>query len=114
MRRSRKSIAAFRLRQFLLQLAQCGLQIFHLCLLIADLLGKALVELAIAVLVAGDRLAGGRDGRLVAARRNRRARIEEVLEKSKTLRPDGDETDPERLKKWLEEVNPEELGKYRM
>ena len=39
---------------------------------------------------------------------------EEVLEKSKTLRPDGDETDPERLKKWLEEVNPEELGKYRM
>jgi uncharacterized protein len=39
---------------------------------------------------------------------------EEVLEKSKTLRPDGDETDPERLKKWLEEVNPEDLGKYRM
>ncbi|HEY3171659.1 MAG TPA: bifunctional nuclease family protein [Thermoanaerobaculia bacterium] len=39
---------------------------------------------------------------------------EEVLEKSKTLRPDGDDTDPERLKKWLEEVNPEELGKYRM
>jgi len=39
---------------------------------------------------------------------------EEVLEKSKTLRPDGDETDPDRLKKWLEEVNPEDLGKYRM
>ncbi|HEX9287543.1 MAG TPA: bifunctional nuclease family protein [Thermoanaerobaculia bacterium] len=39
---------------------------------------------------------------------------EEVLEKSKTLRPNGDDTDPERLKKWLEEVNPEELGKYRM
>lgn len=39
---------------------------------------------------------------------------EEVLEKSKTLRQDGDETDPERLKKWLEEVNPEDLGKYRM
>ena len=39
---------------------------------------------------------------------------EEVLEKSKTLRPEGDETDPERLKKWLEEVNPEDLGKYRM
>ena len=39
---------------------------------------------------------------------------EEVLEKSKTLRPGGDETDPERLKKWLEEVNPEDLGKYRM
>jgi len=39
---------------------------------------------------------------------------EEVLEKSKTLRPDEEDTDPERLKKWLEEVNPEELGKYRM
>jgi bifunctional DNase/RNase len=39
---------------------------------------------------------------------------EEVLEKSKTLRPEGDETDPERLRKWLEEVNPEDLGKYRM
>lgn len=39
---------------------------------------------------------------------------EEVLEKSKTLRPEGDETDPERLKKWLEEVSPEDLGKYRM
>jgi len=39
---------------------------------------------------------------------------EDVLEKSKTLRPDGEDTDPERLKKWLEEVNPEELGKYRM
>ena len=38
---------------------------------------------------------------------------EEVLEKSKTLRADGD-PDPERLKKWLEEVNPEELGKYKM
>jgi bifunctional DNase/RNase len=39
---------------------------------------------------------------------------EEVLEKSKTLRAEGTEPDPERLKKWLEEVNPEDLGKYRM
>lgn len=39
---------------------------------------------------------------------------EDVLEKSKTLRPEGDDGDPERLKKWLEEVNPEDLGKYRM
>jgi bifunctional DNase/RNase len=39
---------------------------------------------------------------------------EEVLEKSKTLRADGEQPDPERLKKWLEEVNPEDLGKYRM
>ena len=39
---------------------------------------------------------------------------EEVLEKSRTLRAEGEEQDPERLKKWLEEVNPEDLGKYRM
>lgn len=39
---------------------------------------------------------------------------EEVLEKSKTLRADGQQPDPDRLKKWLEEVNPEDLGKYRM
>jgi bifunctional DNase/RNase len=38
----------------------------------------------------------------------------EVLEKSKSLRSETGETDPERLKKWLEEVNPEELGKYKM
>jgi uncharacterized protein len=38
---------------------------------------------------------------------------EDVLEKSKTLRAEG-AADPERLKKWLEEVNPEDLGKYRM
>ena len=38
---------------------------------------------------------------------------EEVLEKSRTLRTEGT-TDPDRLKKWLEEVNPEDLGKYRM
>ena len=35
---------------------------------------------------------------------------EEVLEKSRTLRSEGGEHDPERLKKWLEEVNPEDLG----
>jgi bifunctional DNase/RNase len=39
---------------------------------------------------------------------------EDVLEKSKSLRPEGDEGDPDRLKKWLEEVNPEDLGKYQM
>jgi uncharacterized protein len=39
---------------------------------------------------------------------------EDVLEKSKTLRAEGTEPDPERLKKWLEEVNPDDLGKYRM
>jgi uncharacterized protein len=39
---------------------------------------------------------------------------EDVLERSKSLRPEGDEGDPDRLKKWLEEVNPEDLGKYPM
>ena len=39
---------------------------------------------------------------------------EDVLEKSKTMRAEGSSPDPERLKKWLEEVNPEDLGKYRM
>jgi uncharacterized protein len=38
---------------------------------------------------------------------------EDVLEKSKTLRAEG-ASDPDKLKKWLEEVNPEDLGKYRM
>ncbi|MEP6802227.1 MAG: bifunctional nuclease family protein [Acidobacteriota bacterium] len=38
---------------------------------------------------------------------------EDVLERSKTIRAEGS-TDPEKLKKWLEEVNPEDLGKYRM
>jgi uncharacterized protein len=38
---------------------------------------------------------------------------EEVLEKSRTLRSDSDQ-DPDRLKKWLEEASPDELGKYRM
>lgn len=39
---------------------------------------------------------------------------EEVLEKSKSLRSEAGEPDPERLKKWLEEANPEDLGKYKM
>ncbi len=39
---------------------------------------------------------------------------EEVLEKSKTMRAEGSHPDPERLRKWLEEVNPDDLGKYRM
>jgi len=39
---------------------------------------------------------------------------EEVLEKSRNLRADGTEQDPDRLRKWLEEASPDELGKYRM
>jgi bifunctional DNase/RNase len=39
---------------------------------------------------------------------------EDVLEKSKSLRPEGDDGDPDRSKKWLEEVSPEDLGKYPM
>jgi bifunctional DNase/RNase len=38
---------------------------------------------------------------------------EEVLEKSRSLRADGDE-DPDRLRKWFEEASADELGKYRM
>jgi len=39
---------------------------------------------------------------------------EEVLEKSRSLRSEGSEQDPDRLRKWLEEASPEDLGKYRM
>ena len=39
---------------------------------------------------------------------------QEVLEKSKSLRSESGEPDTERLRKWLEEVNPEDLGKYKM
>jgi len=39
---------------------------------------------------------------------------QEVLEKSRNLRAESGEPDPERLRKWLEEVNPEDLGKYKM
>jgi bifunctional DNase/RNase len=38
---------------------------------------------------------------------------EEVLEKSRSLRAEGDQ-DPDRLRKWLEQASPDELGKYRM
>jgi len=37
-----------------------------------------------------------------------------VLEKSRNLRAEGSEQDPERLRKWLEEASSDELGKYRM
>src|ERR1700731_268407 len=39
---------------------------------------------------------------------------EEVLEKSRSLRAEGSEQDPDRLRKWLEEASPDDLGKYRM
>jgi len=39
---------------------------------------------------------------------------EEVLEKSRSLRTEGSEQDPDRLRKWLEEASTEDLGKYRM
>ncbi len=38
---------------------------------------------------------------------------EEVLERSRSLRAEGDQ-DPDRLRKLLEEASPDELGKYRM
>ena len=39
---------------------------------------------------------------------------EEVLEKSRSLHGEGSDQDPDRLRKWLEEASPDELGKYRM
>ena len=39
---------------------------------------------------------------------------EMVLEKSRNLRAEGSEQDPERLRQWLEEASSDELGKYRM
>ena len=39
---------------------------------------------------------------------------EEVLEKSRSLHTEGSDQDPDRLRKWLEEASPDELGKYRM
>ena len=38
---------------------------------------------------------------------------EEVLEKSRKIEVE-DPRNPDRLKKWLEELDPEELGKYKM
>jgi len=38
---------------------------------------------------------------------------EEVLEKSRKIEVE-DARNPDRLKKWLEEIDPEELGKYKM
>ncbi len=38
---------------------------------------------------------------------------EDVLEKSRSLRAEGDQ-DPDRLRKWLEQASPDELGRYRM
>ena len=38
---------------------------------------------------------------------------DDVLEKSRTISVD-DPKSPDRLKKWLEELDPEELGKYKM
>lgn len=37
---------------------------------------------------------------------------QEVLDQAQTITPD--EESEEKLKKWLEEVNPEDLGKYKM
>ena len=39
---------------------------------------------------------------------------EMVLEKSRSLRAESPDQDPERLRKWLEEASSDELGKYRM
>ena len=38
--------------------------------------------------------------------------LQSVLQEAKAVDLLTDETDEERLKKWLEEVSPEDLGKY--
>jgi hypothetical protein len=54
------------------------------------------------------------DAIALALRTNAEIWVEqEVLEKSRASKGEGDQ-DPDRLRKWLEEVNPEELGKYKM
>lgn len=55
------------------------------------------------------------DAIALALRSNAEIFVEElVLEKSRNLRSEGSEQDPDRLRKWLEEASPDELGKYRM
>jgi bifunctional DNase/RNase len=55
------------------------------------------------------------DAIALALRSNAEIFVEElVLEKSRNLRSEGTEQDPDRLRKWLEEASPDELGKYRM
>lgn len=39
---------------------------------------------------------------------------EEVIENSRNITLDKDNLDPEEVKKWLENLNPEDLGKYKM
>jgi uncharacterized protein len=55
------------------------------------------------------------DAIALALRSNAEIFVEElVLEKSRNLRSEDSEQDPDRLRKWLEEASPDELGKYRM
>ncbi len=39
---------------------------------------------------------------------------EEVIESSKNITLEKENADPEEVKKWLENLNPEDLGKYKM
>lgn len=39
---------------------------------------------------------------------------QDVINNSSNLRLDQENLDPEDVKKWLEELNPEDLGKYKM
>ncbi len=39
---------------------------------------------------------------------------ESVIENARTLDPNSDKADSDRLQKWLESLDPEELGKYKM
>jgi bifunctional DNase/RNase len=37
-----------------------------------------------------------------------------VLEQAQTITPDGDASDEEKVKKWFENLGPDDLGKYKM
>ena len=37
-----------------------------------------------------------------------------VLDQAQTITPEGDEQDEEKMKKWFENLGPEDLGKYKM
>jgi uncharacterized protein len=39
---------------------------------------------------------------------------ETVIDNAKTIDPSADKTDSDRLQKWLESLDPDDLGKYKM
>ena len=48
------------------------------------------------------------------ARGRRSSSRSRVIDNAKPFDPGGDKPDTERLQKWLENLDPDELGKYKM